>query len=240
MSTARPFQPKISLSRALTEPTLFGRTFAGPSFWTWRTLAKLIDGIPLTEQREITLFKQATGRTALLDTPSRAVLRRFVVLVGRRGGKDRFFSAVAVWRAALAADWRKFLSPGEQAVVILLGRDKKQAAILRRYCHGLLEIKALQNEVKRLTRDVIEFRNGSVLEIASNDVSLVRGRSAIAVLGSEACFWKADEHAASSDEEVVGGALVRQTNCCGRAFSTGYFTIRLHATSCPRVHLQWS
>jgi hypothetical protein len=34
----------------------------------------------------------------------------------------------------------------------------------------------------------------------------VRGRSAIAVLGSECCHWKTDEYAASSDEEVVGAA----------------------------------
>jgi hypothetical protein len=34
------------------------------------------------------------------------VLRRLIVLAGRRAGKDRFFGAVAVWRAALCADWR--------------------------------------------------------------------------------------------------------------------------------------
>ena len=41
-------------------------------------------------------------------------------------------SAVAVWRAALCADWRRHLSAGEQAVVMLLGADRRQAAILRR------------------------------------------------------------------------------------------------------------
>ena len=141
----------------------------------------MIDGLPLTETREIDLFKQCTGRTQLLNASSRNVLRRFIILVGRRGGKDRFLSGVGVWRAALCCDWRKYLSPGEQAVVILLGRDKKQAAILRRYCHGLLQIEALQREVRRVTSDVVEFKNGAVLEISSNDASLVRGRSAIAV-----------------------------------------------------------
>src|SRR5262249_59774856 len=53
---------------------------------------------------------------------------------------------------------------------------------------------------------VIEFRNGSSLEIATNDARLVRGRSAIAVPGSECCHWKTDEHSASSDEEVVAAA----------------------------------
>jgi hypothetical protein len=57
--------PLITLSRALTDPNLFGGTFGAPSFWTWRTVAKLIDGEPLREPREIDLFKQCTGRTAL-------------------------------------------------------------------------------------------------------------------------------------------------------------------------------
>ena len=43
-------------------------------------------------------------------------------------------------------------------------------------------------------------RNGASLEISTNDARLVRGRSAIAVLGSEASHWKTDEFAASSDE----------------------------------------
>lgn len=207
------FTPRITLTQALTSPNLFGHVFASPTFWTWRVVAKLIDGIPLTEPREIELFKQCTGRTQLLSTSSTGVLRRFALEVGRRGGKDRFLSGVGVWRAALAADWRKYLSPGEQAVVLLLGKDKRQAAILRRYCHGLLEVKELQREVKRETNDVIEFRNGGVLEIASNDVGLVRGRSAVAVIGSEVAYWKSEGHSINQDEEVIGAAEPSMALC---------------------------
>jgi hypothetical protein len=194
--------PDITLSQALSDPSLFGGTFGTPSFWTWRTVAKLIDGIPLTEPREVDLYKQCSGRSQLPNGP----VRRLFVLAGRRAGKDRFESAVAVWRSALCTDWRKQQSAGEGAVVILLGADKKQATILRRYSEGLLQVPLLAREVARQTGDVIEFRNGSSLEISTNDVRLVRGRSAIGVLGSECCHWRVDEHAASSDEEVVGAA----------------------------------
>jgi hypothetical protein len=34
-------------------------------------------------------------------------------------------AAVAVWRAALCAEWHEHISASEQAVVILLGADKK-------------------------------------------------------------------------------------------------------------------
>jgi hypothetical protein len=63
----------------------------------------------------------------------------------------------------------------------------------------------LAPEIIRQTGDVIESKNGGSLEIITNDARLVRGRSAIAVLGSEASHWRTDENAASNDEEVVGG-----------------------------------
>src|SRR5262249_18358213 len=102
---------------------------------------------------------------------------------------------------------------GEQAVVILLGADKKQAAILRRYCEGLLRTPLLAAEVVRSTGEVTEFRNGSSLEITTNNASLVRGRSAIGILGSECCHWKTDEYSSSSDEEVVGAAEPSMAMC---------------------------
>jgi hypothetical protein len=199
----------ITLTEAMRDPDLFGSVFASPSFWTWKTFAKLVDGLPLVEQREIDLVKECTGRSTL---PADAV-RRVILLAGRRAGKDRFLSAVAIWRAALSTDWRQHQSAGEGAVVILLGADKRQAAILRKYCQGLLQAPLLAAEVVRTTGEVTEFRNGSSLEIATNDARLVRGRSAIAVLGSECCHWKTDEHAASSDEEVVGAAEPSMAMC---------------------------
>jgi hypothetical protein len=191
------------------DPLLLGGPFQSESFWPWFTVAKVLDGVPLDEQ-ETGLFQQCTGRTRLPNGP----VRRLVLLAGRRAGKDRFLSAVAVHRAALAADWRRHMSAGEQAVVLLLGADKKQAAILRRYAEGLLSAPSLlANEVTRNTDDVIEFRNGAALEIATNDARLIRGRSAIAVLGSECCQWKTDEAATSSDEEVVAAAEPSMAMC---------------------------
>jgi hypothetical protein len=195
----------------MSDPNLFGHVFSSPSFWTWKCLAKVIDGIPLTEKREIDLFELCTGRK--YDSRSVKAFRRIFILAGRRAGKDRFLSSVVIWRCALCCDWRKYQSPGEGSVAILLGRDKKQAAILRRYCQGLLEAPLLKKEVTRTTGEITEFRNGASLEISSNDVGLVRGRSAIAVLGSECCFWKSDEKSASSDEEVVAAAEPSMSMC---------------------------
>ncbi len=191
----------ITLAAAMADDRLLGAPFRSPTFWPWHAVAKLVSGARL-DDREAALFRECTGRGTLPTGP----VRRLMLLAGRRAGKDRFLSAVAVHRAALAADWRATMSPGEQPVVLLLGADKKQAAILRRYCHGLLAAPLLAREVVRATDEVIEFRNTAALEIATNDARLVRGRSAIAVLGSECCFWRTDVDAASSDEEVVAAA----------------------------------
>ena len=45
------------------------------------------------------------------------------------------------------------------------------------------------------------------LEVVTNDAALVRGRSAVAVMGSEASTGKTDETSASFDEEVVAAAV---------------------------------
>ena len=89
---AQRIEPAITLTQAMTDPSLFGRVFASPSFWTWKVVAKLIDGIPLTEPREIDLYRECTGRSKLPTEP----VRRLIVLAGRRAGKDRFESAVAI------------------------------------------------------------------------------------------------------------------------------------------------
>jgi hypothetical protein len=73
-------KPAIGLTRALTDPQLFGKTFAAASFWTWRCVAKLIDGVPL-EGREIDLFKRCTGRS--YNRRARRGLRRAICFKAR-------------------------------------------------------------------------------------------------------------------------------------------------------------
>jgi hypothetical protein len=189
----------ISLYAAMKDVRLLGGPFQAPSFWTWFVIAKLFSGEKLDE-REAELFRKCTGRTKLPDGP----IKTLIFLSGRRSGKDRFQSALAVWLAALAADWKQILSAGEDAVVILLGSDFKQARILRRYCQGLIETPMLAALVTRATETRVEFRNGAVLEIATNDASLVRGRSAIGVICTETSFWSTD--GSNSDEEVISAA----------------------------------
>jgi hypothetical protein len=202
-------KPRIGLTAALLDPAIFGGTFAKESFWTWRTVSKLVDGVPLDPGRETELFKACTGRTKLPDGP----VKQLFLLVGRRGGKDRFMSAVGLWRSALVTDWHRHISVGEGATTLQLGSDKRQALIMRGYAQGLINASPLlSREVTRTTGDVVEFRNGGSPEIIANDVALVRGRSAVGLLGSETCFWGADS-STSSDEEVFAAAMPSLAMC---------------------------
>jgi hypothetical protein len=185
----------ISFAEALRDVRLLGASFRGSSWRPWHVLAKIISGQPL-DDGEMALVFECTGRRVLPLNPP----RRLYLLVGRRGGKSRFLSALAVWVAALAANWRNLMAPGEPAVVMLVACDKKQAAVLRRYADGLLQAPLLAPEVVRRTEERIELRSGAVLEITTNDHRLIRGRSAIAVLGDEVSFWRAD------GEEVIAAA----------------------------------
>jgi hypothetical protein len=117
----RTAETGVTLAAAMRDPQLLGKPFEAESFWTWHCVAKLVSGERL-DRREAALFRRCTGRSTLPTKP----VRRLIVIAGRRGGKDRFASAVAVHRAALAADWKQVLSPGEAAVVLLLGADQNE------------------------------------------------------------------------------------------------------------------
>jgi hypothetical protein len=191
----------ISLATALRNPQLFGGSFAGSSWWPWHVVAKLMSGEVL-DAAEVDLFKKSTGRTKLPARPP----RRLYLLVGRRGAKSRFASAAAV-HAAISTDWHGVMAPGETATAVLLAVDRAQAQICRNYAMGLIRSSSmLQDEVARETSDTIALRNGAEIVIGTNDHRSIRGRSVIALIGDECCFWKSDGESASSDEEVLAAA----------------------------------
>jgi hypothetical protein len=188
----------ITLAEALRDERLLGASFRGESWRPWHAVAKLLSGEPLRED-ETALALKCTGRTRLPSSPP----RRVFLLVGRRGAKSRFASAVAV-HAAIATDWRAVLAPGEDAVILLLAVDRRQAKVCRQYCVGLLRSSPLlAAEITRETDELLEMRNGAAIMIGTNDHRAVRGRTVAVLVGDEACFWSSDGEGSSSDEEVV-------------------------------------
>ena len=113
----------MKLHDFMTTPALAGAEFSGPSWATWRMIARLIDGdAQLLTPEEQALALELTGRTVL---PS-AAPRELYIGAGRRSGKSRFGSLVATW---LAAQEYPQLARGETAIVAHVAPDRRQAAL---------------------------------------------------------------------------------------------------------------
>jgi hypothetical protein len=124
------------LHACMIDPNLFGGTFAGPTFDAWRTVAKILDGLPLTEP-ELALYQLLTGRKVAPTVPFTEAYE----IKPRRAG-DTLFAGAFGLHAALGDYWDK-LGPGEIATVALIASDRRQARQLMNYVKGLIEASPL-------------------------------------------------------------------------------------------------
>ncbi|HEX8214974.1 MAG TPA: hypothetical protein VF582_05825, partial [Allosphingosinicella sp.] len=92
--------PRVTMRRALADPELLGRALGGDTWAGWRSILIAAMGEPL-EPDELELFRQLTGR----ESPPLMRAEELWGIVGRRGGKTRAMSTLAVYIAALC-DWQ--------------------------------------------------------------------------------------------------------------------------------------
>jgi hypothetical protein len=197
------------LHACMIDPNLFGETFAGETFAAWRTVAKVLDALPLTEP-ELALYRQITGRTA---PPDKAFTEAYLVKPRRAGG-TLFAAAVGV-HAALT-DYSKRLGPGEVATVALIASDRRQARQLMNYCKGLIEASALiADEVAAMTTETVTFKHRVQLEVHTTSFRSTRGYSYAAVVLDELAFFR-DDLSANPDVELIRAVRPGLANLGGR------------------------
>ena len=174
----------------MTTPALAGAEFSGPSWATWRVIARLIDGdAALLTPEEQALALELTGRTVL---PTVAP-RELYIGAGRRSGKSRFGSLVAAW---LAAQEYPQLARGETAIVAHVAPDRRQAALDLDYARGLVEgSDLLRAELAGATQDTLSFRHRTQLEVATASYRTVRGRTLAGAVLDECAYLRADDSA---------------------------------------------
>ena len=154
--------PKVSLRKALEDPELLGSALAGPTWHAWRSLLIAAMGEPLTPD-ELKTFQKFTGR----DTPPTERVDELWCAVGRRGGKSRAMSALAVYLAGLC-DYKDKLAKGEKGVVLLIAPDKKQAKVLLDYAEGALQSTPLLSQLlEARTAETLTLTTGIALEVRS-------------------------------------------------------------------------
>jgi hypothetical protein len=108
-----------SLYEAMLDPDLFGNSFGGDTFAAWRTVAKILDGLPL-DDRELALYRQITGRQ---EPPTEPFREAYLIKPRRAGGT--LFAATLGLHAALQ-DYRDRLGRGEVATVAMIASGHKK------------------------------------------------------------------------------------------------------------------
>jgi len=172
-----------------------GRDTSG-SWDAWKAFLATAYNIPVSVPRA-EVVRTCTG---LAGAPGEPIREAFVVS-GRRSGKSRVASLIAVYEAAFV-DHRERLAPGETAVVGLIARDRSQARVLFRYVKGLLKRPMLARLVVRETATEIELNTNASIEIMTAGQN-VRGYTMAAAVCDEIAYWPSSELCAEPDREVL-------------------------------------
>lgn len=187
----------LSMREALAEPELFGKLMAGDSWLGWRSLLIAAMGEPLTAE-ERTAFEALTGRP---QEPLERV-EEFWGVIGRRGGKTRAMSVLAVYLGTLI-DYSKTLTVGERAMVAFMAASQDQAEVAFNYAHGIImEAPVLQGMIQNQTASSLPLSNQIDLQIRPASKRTSRGPTYAAVIADEAAFWRSDE-SANPDTDIL-------------------------------------
>jgi hypothetical protein len=191
--------PRTSLRQALTDENLLGAALAGPSWATWRAVLIGAMGEAL-EPAEAEAFVRVTGRQPLTQR-----VDELWCCVGRRGGKSRAMSSLAVYLAGLC-DYRDTLDHGEVGTVLLLAPDVRQSKLLLDYAEAMLSATPIMSQLlSGRTAEILTLTNGIRLEVRSASFRRIRGMTCVAVLADELAFWRSDE-SANPDTEILNAA----------------------------------
>ncbi len=188
---------KTTLREALSDPRLLGRAIEGPSWHVWRTLLLAAMGEALTPA-ELETFRAVTGR----ETAPTERCEELIAIIGRRGGKSRAFSVLAVYLSTLC-DFSDVLAPGEVGLLLLIAPDQRQAGVIHAYVSGALEqSELLRHLLVSRTSTALRLSNNVQIETRAASFRRLRGVTCIACIADESCFWQS-ESSANPDYEIL-------------------------------------
>jgi hypothetical protein len=191
-----------TMRRALSDPALLGDVLAGDSWRAWRILLIATMGEALDDE-ERAIFAKLTGRAV---EPGERVEELWAI-VGRRGGKSRAMAVLIVFLACFV-DYQPVLASGERPVVLCLGQNSKQAAIVFNYVAAIIASKPLLAKlVKAALAETLSLTNGVDIEIRAASFRGVRGITAVAVIADEIAFWYSDETGSANPDSAILDAV---------------------------------
>jgi len=190
---------------ALSDPELFGNSFAGDSWDTWRAVLAGAFALDMTDQ-QVEAFKRLSGGR---EVPAKPV-RELYAIAGRRSAKSNVSAAIAAYLGTVAFEQDGTLSrlaAGEVPVIALIAVDRYQARVLSGYVNGILESSPiLSGMIAKAGVEAVELTNGVRIEIFTNNFRAVRGRTLLAVVLDECAFYRS-ESTANPDIETYRAVM---------------------------------
>jgi hypothetical protein len=167
------------------------------TFQAWFSFLKAMFVIEMTDA-ELAIYQQCTGR----NEPPAVEINRAALIVGRRGGKSLVMAIIACYLATVR-DYREYLVPGETASIVVLAKDRDQAAIIFNYIRAILtETDVLIPMVESADSETITLTNRVKIEVTTASFRSVRGRTIVAAICDEIAFWR-NESSANPDDEIL-------------------------------------
>lgn len=198
-NTAASDLASIDIVAAMKHPKLYGALpqFKDLSTWGgWSVWLKAVHCLPMTLAEEA-IFRKCTSR----DRPPRKEPREAYTIGARRTGKS-FMMAFEASHLASFRDYSKHLAAGEVGMVLIGAADRAQARVVFKYVRGIFHaIPVLRSRIAAERSDEIELTNGIVIAVATADFKSIRGRTVVAFIGDEPCFWSID--GANPDREII-------------------------------------
>jgi hypothetical protein len=194
-------RPPVSVTDFLFDEQMLGgqRNFGKPTWGNWKVLLKGMFAEPMTPREQYTFWELAER------APPNVPVREAWLCIGRRAGKDSVASGIATYMAAMC-DFRPYLRSGEVPLIVCLAVDRTQSRIVFDYIAGYFtDVPLLRPLVKRMapSEGVIELRNGTEIQVATNNFRAIRGRTIALAVMDEVGYWLTDsDDTTNTDQEV--------------------------------------
>ncbi|MEN6560968.1 MAG: terminase large subunit [Acidobacteriota bacterium] len=189
----------MSIVEVMLDQDLFGSYFPEPETWVnWMAFLDVFEGQDLTPA-QLEAYQKFTGRTKY--EPGSPFDTAYVIS-GRRSGKSRIASVVAVYLALFSGLHEK-LSPGETGWVLIIAGKKEQAQAIFGYVKALAQ--KFKKDIIKENADEVWFANGTAIKVTAGTWRGVRGATVLGCLVDELAFLRSDEErwTANPAEELL-------------------------------------
>lgn len=201
---------KVNLYRFANDPELFSSLDLDSSSWFgWNVFLKFYSKIPLN-RKEQTFFNRVTN---LSYHKEMHVPNKWLMLIGRGGGKTRFISRILPYRA-LTFD--EALHPGQKAENITIAPTMDGGMTGFEYAAAMIEENSMLYDelvktqdwhnpiVKNRQQALMRFSNKTTIELKPVNRIAGRGKSIWTLILEEAAHFKVEGR--FSDEEIYRSA----------------------------------